>query len=385
MQLSPRHHKNFQALSRRAEKNLRHAICTTPRRVDSPTSFARILIKSRKRYFTTPNSLYTKSVDKMILRTNHEPCKDVSPLSRLAWLSLILSLATRASAFQSSGGKPLAMVRTKSPGSFDNHHFGKEQLSRRASSVSTRLQYRDGEDDPSVTIGASSAGSSWWGSIFSSQPAVGEQDVVDDYLEFLDRRYRRLHSNEKEEENEKNKPFSAINWLLQGSSKQNDEVVSRQQQDDALYVLGVAGLASEKLLQKHALHVETKRETKAVKEEYSDAIYEYTVDVTAESESASVVFIKKIVVPILRVIYITQRRKEIFINTQLRRLAHVLSTGTRSAARAVIRGPLTTTKAMLELVGGKKNVVRTLALVSTVLLLLRPVLKAALTEGSVTP
>merc|ERR1711957_460682 len=80
------------------------------------------------------------------------------------------------------------------------------------------------------------------------------------YLEFLDRRYKRPHSDEKEErakakqQDSKRKSFSAMDWLTNGGKDNADIVTStREQQEDALYVLGVAGLASTKLLQKHHL------------------------------------------------------------------------------------------------------------------------------------
>merc|ERR1712130_270789 len=38
-----------------------------------------------------------------------------------------------------------------------------------------------------------------------------------------------------------------------GNNNSNDLPTTREQQEDALYVLGVAGLASQKLLQKHHL------------------------------------------------------------------------------------------------------------------------------------
>ena len=77
-----------------------------------------------------------------------------------------------------------------------------------------------------------------------------KQAVVDNYLEFLDRRYQRLH---EEEEPRRDTKFSAWKWLTQGSD--DSEPLKQQKTDDALYVLGVAGLASEKLLQKHQLPV----------------------------------------------------------------------------------------------------------------------------------
>lgn len=98
----------------------------------------------------------------------------------------------------------------------------------------------------------------WWGSIFSrsqhhGHPTLQKQDKMDKYLEFLDRRYNRLHSEDvsksKSDQGKTNSPWS---WLFEPSSDSNlDRRSFAQMQDDALYILGVAELASEKLLQKH--------------------------------------------------------------------------------------------------------------------------------------
>jgi hypothetical protein len=275
------------------------------------------------------------------------------------------------------------MIQTNSPGSLrdDGTEFYRRGNDARKHSFTphsrrfSSVQYRAGDDD-ATTLVSSRVGYGWWNNMFPSQPEVskgGDQDVVDEYLKFLDRRYRRLHSDEKGEENAK--PFSAVEWLLQDSPNHSEVVVSQQQQEDALYVLGVAGLASEKLLQKHCLPVETERKRKT-------AVFTDAIDVTSENDSA-VFFIQKVVVPVLRVLYFVQRRKELFVNTQLRRFRSLLSTGAKSVAKSLILGPVTTMEAVLEIGGGKKNIALTLTAVSTVLLLIRPVLKAAVTEGSI--
>jgi hypothetical protein len=285
------------------------------------------------------------------------------------------------------------MIQTTSPGSLreDGTEFGNDARkhsftlhSRRSSSVSTRLQYRAGGGDATTLDSSSRVGSGWWNNIFPSQPEVskgGEQDVVDEYLKFLDRRYRRLHSDEKEEENAK--PFSAVSWLLQGSPNHSEVLVSQQQQEDALYVLGVAGLASEKLLQQHHLPVETEPKTATTEREALRPLFTDFIDVTLKNDSASAVFILKVVVPVIRVLYVAQRRKELLVDSQIQRFRSLLSTRAKSVAKSLILGPVTTMKAILEIGGGKKNIAVTLTAVSTALLLLSPVLKAAVTERSV--
>jgi hypothetical protein len=102
-----------------------------------------------------------------------------------------------------------------------------------------------------------------------------EQFKLDEYLEYIDRRYKRVHAGEvssvklrKQSESKKTSKHSeddkgistALNWLLQGSSSSSatddcDALCQQQKQRDALEVLGLAGLASAELLRKHHLPV----------------------------------------------------------------------------------------------------------------------------------
>lgn len=69
-----------------------------------------------------------------------------------------------------------------------------------------------------------------------------EQQSIDEYLEFLDKRYNRLHCDEKKDK----KGYTPWNWLFE-----NRTLHQSQSQEDALFVLGLAELASSRLLQKH--------------------------------------------------------------------------------------------------------------------------------------
>ena len=294
-----------------------------------------------------------------------------------------MSLAARSSAFHTAVREPFAMIRSASlTGSlrsdstetYVSNYARTHSHSRRSSSV-TRLQFRDAKDD-STTVERG-----WFRNIFSPLPEESrdEQEVVDEYLEFLDRRYRRLHSDEKEE---KSTPFSAMNWLMQGKNR-NEVLLSQQKQEDALYALGVAGLASEKLLQKHSLPVDTTAQTASPT--VQAPLFSDVIDVTDVSQTTSSLIIQKVFVPIIRVLYITQRRKELFVSSQLRRVLEFLSIRAKTVTKSLIRGPRATAKAIIEFGGGKENITLTLTAVYTVMLLLRPVLQAAMAESSVTP
>lgn len=98
----------------------------------------------------------------------------------------------------------------------------------------------------------------WWGSFFSSnQKGERKQENMDKHLEFLDRRYNRLHSDEVSPKSDNGRINSAWNWLFEDSGETEPSPRSfSQMQDDALYILGVAELASEKLLHKHRLKMQ---------------------------------------------------------------------------------------------------------------------------------
>jgi hypothetical protein len=94
----------------------------------------------------------------------------------------------------------------------------------------------------------------------SSSPVNNnEQDTaqkVDEYLEFLGKRYNRVHRFDRA--HPKKTPFSVLAWLAQPQDENqnsNDDSGddSQVKESNALYALGVAGLASERLLQKHGV------------------------------------------------------------------------------------------------------------------------------------
>jgi hypothetical protein len=298
----------------------------------------------------------------------------LSSLSRVGWLSLILSFASKATAFQLSPREPFALLHRGAVPDTSTEVYGRQNYPRKT--TSTRLQYRDGNEDPQAV-----KTSKWWNSVFSSQSDSGnEQDGVDAHLEFLDRRYNRLHEEVKQE-----KPFSAINWLLQGQGKEGDILPSQQEKEDALYVLGVAGMASEKLLQKHP-HLNADKEVSTLKKatpvpiEALDALAASSEDVTFGH-----LMIKKVLVPIVRLLYFVHRRKQMFLNVQYKRVGHFVGKTGKTTIRALLNAPTKAFEVILEIGGGKANIVSTLAIASTLFLLTRPLMQAVVTEASIKP
>eukprot|EP00567_Pseudictyota_dubia_P000719 CAMPEP_0197464358 /NCGR_PEP_ID=MMETSP1175-20131217/63981_1 /TAXON_ID=1003142 /ORGANISM="Triceratium dubium, Strain CCMP147" /LENGTH=371 /DNA_ID=CAMNT_0043000337 /DNA_START=9 /DNA_END=1124 /DNA_ORIENTATION=+ len=156
------------------------------------------------------------------------------------------------------------------------------KTSRRAPSRS-QLRYRDGDDDESTSrriehsyavshvrlpAAPSKTLRRWFGSVVSPSdcsrtplPSSSckngrEQYVLDDYLEFVDKRYHRLH-DENEAETPKVDGRAGINtaWNWLKAQTPGNELEEDRRSEDALCVLGLAELASAELLQKHHLPV----------------------------------------------------------------------------------------------------------------------------------
>lgn len=283
------------------------------------------------------------------------------------------------------------------------------QTRRKHTSIPTRLQFSDNAS-PDTTIE-----SSWWRKLLtstltspkpitpesSSPGAIEEQENVDAYLEFLDRRYRRLHSDDKNEQNAQSKqgnskPFSAIDWLTNGGSvNAKIEATTREQQQDALYVLGVAGLASQKLLQKH--HLQTTANTSQaklistdaspsldkvveLKEQIDDAI-EVNDETKSLKAKANEVVVNNVLLPVLRVIYLAQRQKQLIVKMVQQVLTSVASKVTDAAMNTLSQGPRSILNAMLNISGGKRNILRTMTIGYATIIVFRPLLGAVFSDG----
>jgi hypothetical protein len=292
----------------------------------------------------------------------------------------------------------------------------------------TRLHYSSSSNDDGTATTSSSLSQRWWKSLLAppasasaaasicsavASPATltpGEgrqQETVDAYLEFLDRRYRRLHSDEEATRkrklqaeatatsSSKSVSFSAMDWLVNGGSQTSNAQLELQQQEDALYVLGVAGLASQKLLQKHHLQVQVSQSSD-VEDDYIEVYSEPAPEEVLPSITTTApgivnlpshVFIKKTLVPLIRAIYVFQRRKDQVkyrIQSQLAALASKAAQYIMNpVARRVSQGPKAIVETLLEIGGGKRNIALTLACAYAAIVLLRPILQAAVTEVSV--
>jgi hypothetical protein len=294
---------------------------------------------------------------------------------------------------------PLATTSIRTKARRENNHDNRR--------IQTSLNYNSEES-------VDSSSNRWWKSILTIPSSNTEttstveperdsqQESVDAYLEFLDRRYRRIHSNEDEQAKKnqqlqqqqplsKPKSFSAMDWLMNGSTTaEHHHAAAAAQHEDALYVLGVAGLASQKLLQKHHLvSPATAAETTSTKTTMDDAI-----EVNAEEDNVkdlpSHVFIKNVLVPLIRAIYIVQRRKQLLLQSIQSRITKVVSKVVEKTVRPFTNrfregGPKAIIESLLELGGGKRNIAVTFACAYATVVVLQPLIQQAVAEGSVRP
>ena len=211
-------------------------------------------------------------------------------------VTILLALSSGTMAFTAS---PVSMIsasegsRTRIHDSSITARSARTETSRlttsiwssrnRPGSVSTQLSFRDGDEEESAARRAENKESTkklrlkvsnWWDSLlFSNQQSKEDQQqqVVDEYLEFLDKRYHRLHDEIKQKKQKKSgRGVSAWDWLRNDNGEDQEKQIAPQplelntHQDDALYVLGVAELASERLLQKHRILTPTTPKSKSV-------------------------------------------------------------------------------------------------------------------------
>eukprot|EP00536_Pseudo-nitzschia_multiseries_P011818 jgi/Psemu1/207010/e_gw1.423.10.1 len=350
---------------------------------------------------------------------------------------LIVATLSVASAFQNSGAPfsvkaniPLFDAQTGRPysRSFGTRicesrvrslssptSFSRVSRKQQRSSTLTQLKFSD-DGGSNVDLEPS-----WWRKIFTapqsseSDSSVDtrttdlikseEQENVDAYLEFLDRRYRRLHCDDEKEATAKSapqhdsseakttKPFSAMDWLMKGngSSNPNALATTREQQEDALYVLGVAGLASQKLLQKHQLPTTMSQQPKEtsdtatidkvveLKEQIDDAI-EVSSNTSMKSDINSLI-LKNVLIPVVRVLYLMQRRKQLLVQMIQQGVKAVATKATSGLSDTLAQGPKAVMNTILSVGGGKQNMLRTVAIGYATILVFRPLLHAVFAEG----
>ena len=101
----------------------------------------------------------------------------------------------------------------------------------------------------------------WWTASKSRRALAAAQQqeskhvVMDNYLESIDRRYKRLHSHDRKKGRKDSETVSNVAWSFITQTEPNSAVEEQRKQEDAIYVLGLADLASRELLEKHHLPI----------------------------------------------------------------------------------------------------------------------------------
>jgi len=201
----------------------------------------------------------------------------------------------------------------------------------------------------------------WWSSLFGS--GNDQQEVVDDYLEFLDKRYHRLHDEEEKKENQ----FSAFSWLKQKQS------LSQDPKQDALYILGVADMASQKLLQKHkkpkSIKAQNAQSTKLAEDVEKRLSSPSTVARAAAAPPALLLkshrAISKAATMLVAFVNMLRKRREKFIEPRVGQLRAIVRKYVASVPKAA--------QVVWKMAGGEESLALTLALVAYLSTLLRPV------------
>lgn len=88
----------------------------------------------------------------------------------------------------------------------------------------------------------------------NSSSGMDQQLIIDNYLESIHRRYSRVHRTETKDDRSQQSFTRSLVWRTIKESSRIKEVKQRKQ-EDALFILGLAELASARLLQKHRLPV----------------------------------------------------------------------------------------------------------------------------------
>ena len=265
----------------------------------------------------------------------------------------------------------------------------------------TRLWYSDQEQPPEDDGASSNQRNNWFGGFFfdgkqrrarrNSPYYDSSQRAVDEYLEFLDKRYHRIHddddeatkqaavlpsrSNNNNNNNDGNnktntnklagKPFSVLGWL-----SETPETVTQREQDDALYVLGVANLASERLLQKHGRPTQRKEKLQQQQRKGRRApgvvIDAQATYVTAESSSSSTA----------GTAVLSRLRAPSIVTALASVLASTVRRVWTNLHRSLKNGPLKTVVALWTFGGGRDMATFGVSAVAVALIALRPLLAA---------
>lgn len=257
-------------------------------------------------------------------------------------------------------------------------------------SFSFRMNYRNGNDEDQGMINAASLSSSTTGRlpktvVHASSPssaALGNDEdtskKVDEYLEFLDKRYNRMRDTNGPQE--KKKPFSVLKWL-----GQENHMEPPSEETDALYALGVAGLASERLLQKHGVSRVIVQPTAAATSMNDDSIV-VECDSSTESsmEERMSLLLNKIFAVFAAKLVALQRQVAAKRNLMLQALALKSKKAGKAALAFLPRATSDFVRAAVKAGGGERNLkIAATAMCAFAIYFAQPLIKGAIARTQV--
>jgi len=261
--------------------------------------------------------------------------------------------------------------------------MGERQQSASTSTSTTRLYFSD-LDDSSKSYTTINHQQQWWRKLFkyaptslsvsvtsttsatrhnpsSSMNGSDEQDNndVDIYLDFLEKRYRRIHENDDGNEKDPNRDelFSAMDWFVGHNSKK--KIIHNDDDDDD-------NTTDEMQV------VERKKESRNVDDDVIESKDTKNQDQDHQYQLDTFV-VHQLIIPILRVRNTLQRQQQRWKQLVFQQLHLVARRMTTSQGRMIPTSLLWNRTCIV--LGGKQDIKRTLlALGSTILLVFRPIL-----------
>lgn len=286
-------------------------------------------------------------------------------------------------AFSSLRSPSTAFHGPKSNSNIRNRQDGSSLLTSYMASSSNRRGKLDTAALPSTTPATTTSSSNnprWWNPLVTPKSTSSDgssSSSVDEYLEFLERRYSRLYENDSSKQQASKSKFSVLSWLQQSdeataSSSSSSTTVETSSPADAWYALGVAGLAGKQLLEQSS-----KTPMSALKQNMpiddAQVISTSASVVSTETATAASVFALRMA-PLFRRLSAQRQRL-------LRYESQKLNSAVVFVLKTVLRLPVKVGKAVWNMGGGKKTIAVTLTVAAAVsLLMLRPIAEAVRTS-----
>jgi len=219
-------------------------------------------------------------------------------------------------------------------------------------SSSSRLNYRNNGDTvehPQQRAAAQTSNGRWVKPVVQATTRDNgyEEDTsrkVDEYLEFLDKRYNRMRGNDAPQPKHS---LHIMKWL-----RAEDHVHAEDSHSNSLYALGVAGLASERLLQKQGV---TLRQCSIVETtpEPSSIVVEHTSEGSPAEEMS--LLLNKILAAFTAKFLALHRQLSVRRDWVLRSLSRKTRASARAALKAFPKATSELARAAIKAGGGERN------------------------------